>query len=493
MTAHHIAAMLVPSWGHTVSYLYIATQMLQKDPTLVISLVQHNVFVAQMEAELKMLTYDTARLHIIGLGDKEMSLHISPAAIKEAFGQMIGGWMQTLPQLAQGNEEWPKPHAIHVHLFSTESLPQPSMPAYLTDYNFTAIAQDIFDDDARRQGRSKEDILDQVCIRELRSLGIPPADYGICIARFRRPGSPTGTTTSASHSRLAPPAGVAPILVSAQKLAKLVDGILVPSSTCIEPVGAPQCREFHRVRGQELFTVGLQANELCWTDASSDGLTNEVVKSFLDGALQKYGHKSVLYISFGSLWFPLATPQLVEALVDTLLALDTPFPFIFALGGKMASLPDALVERVSASGRGLVCKFWVEQRAILQHAALGWFLTHGGWNSVSNSLSLGIPLIIWPTNSEQPVNAALLVFGAHPVAIELMRVRTGTQLAPALRGGPTITGTVADASAEFKAAFDDARGLKGAVLVENAAKMAAALRVARAGEAAEELVRLAKF
>jgi hypothetical protein len=44
MTAHHIAAMLVPSWGHTVSYLYIATQMLQKDPTLVISLVQHNVF-----------------------------------------------------------------------------------------------------------------------------------------------------------------------------------------------------------------------------------------------------------------------------------------------------------------------------------------------------------------------------------------------------------------------------------------------------------------
>jgi hypothetical protein len=211
------------------------------------------------------------------------------------------------------------------------------------------------------------------------------------------------------------------------------------------------------------------------------------------------------------LWFPLATPQLVEALLDTLLALDTPFPFIFDLGGKMASLPDALVERVSASGRGHVCRFWVEQRAILKHAALGWFLTHGGWkcvlfssptfqffkhihrSSVSDSLSLGIPLIIWPTNSEQPVNAALLALGAHPVAIEFMQVRTGTQLAPALRGGPIITGTVADASAEFKAAFDDARGPRGTVLAENAAKMAAALRVARAGEAAEELVRLAKF
>jgi hypothetical protein len=69
-------------------------------------------------------------------------------------------------------------------------------------------------------------------------------------------------------------------------------------------------------------------------------------------------------------WFPVATLQLIEALVETLLALETPFPFVFALGGKMASLPDALVERVSASGRGLVCKFWVEQRAILKHAAL---------------------------------------------------------------------------------------------------------------------------
>jgi hypothetical protein len=65
-------------------------------------------------------------------------------------------------------------------------------------------------------------------------------------------------------------------------------------------------------------------------------------------------------------------------------------------------------------------------------------------------------LIIWPTNSEQPVNAALLALGVHPVAIELMQVRTGTQLAPALRGGPTISGAVADASAEFKAAFDAA-------------------------------------
>jgi hypothetical protein len=74
-----------------------------------------------------------------------------------------------------------------------------------------------------------------------------------------------------------------------------------------------------------------------------------------------------------------------------------------------------------------------------------------------------------------------------------LQVRTGPQLGPSLRGGPKITGTVEDATAEFKAVFEAARGQKGAILTENATKMARALRVARAGEASEELIRLAHF
>lgn len=75
----------------------------------------------------------------------------------------------------------------------------------------------------------------------------------------------------------------------------------------------------------------------------------------------------------------------------------------------------------------------------------------------------------------------------------ILQVRTGPQRGPSLRGGPTITGTVEDASKEFNAVFNDARGVRGAILKENAAAMAKALREARVGEASEELVRLAKF
>jgi hypothetical protein len=80
-----------------------------------------------------------------------------------------------------------------------------------------------------------------------------------------------------------------------------------------------------------------------------------------------------------SLFFPITTPQLIYALVNTLLNLAKPFPFVLALGGKMAALPKELIEQVNSSGKGLVCDFWVEQRAILQHPAVGWFLTHGGF------------------------------------------------------------------------------------------------------------------
>lgn len=45
----------------------------------------------------------------------------------------------------------------------------------------------------------------------------------------------------------------------------------------------------------------------------------------------------------------------------------------------MASLPAPLIQRVHESGKGLICDFWVEQAALLQHGAVGWFLTHGGF------------------------------------------------------------------------------------------------------------------
>ncbi|KAF8184364.1 hypothetical protein K438DRAFT_2020389 [Mycena galopus ATCC 62051] len=264
-----------------------------------------------------------------------------------------------------------------------------------------------------------------------------------------------------------------------QKLARAVDAFIITTSHCLEPVGVPYCRELYTKRGQELFAVGMQAHELCWTDSDSATVvpSDERVRSFLDRAVREYGLKSVLYISFGSFFFPVATPQLVEALLDTLLTLSRAFPFIFSLGGQMASLPADLIQH----------------RALLQHGAVGWFLTHGGFNSMSESLTQGIPLIIWPVGAEQPINAAFLSAEPSPVAIELFQVRTGPQLGPSLHSNEQITGTVQAASEEFKATFAAARGARSAISRANAEKMALTLREARVGEASEEFRRLINF
>ncbi|KAJ7653744.1 hypothetical protein B0H17DRAFT_394627 [Mycena rosella] len=232
------------------------------------------------------------------------------------------------------------------------------MPAHLTDYDFAAIPEEIYVDGTRRQGRFKDEILEQV------ALACNGTDrLSGCVVQC--PGIPDMYGYERVVYAAGALQGITQLFVAAQKLIKHVDGHIVPTATCFEPVTVPYCRELYKKRGQELFTVGMQAHELCWTDAAPIPPTNEVVRSFLDRAVAQYGARSILYISFGSLFFPLTTPELVEALIDTLLTLEQPFPFVFALGGELASLPDELIKRVNASGKRPICPFWVKQRAIL--------------------------------------------------------------------------------------------------------------------------------
>ncbi|KAJ7174036.1 hypothetical protein C8R43DRAFT_634845 [Mycena crocata] len=504
MAARHIVALIAPAWGHAGPYCYLAVQMLDTDPSVAVSIVQHNIMAAQMEAELETCTYDRKRLRIIGVGEKNIPL--GPTRMKEAFGQLVQGWMENIPRLAQGTEGWPKPQAVHFDFTTGAYVIEPTkiifgpacktllwfsgglvaMTSVFNEYDFTAIAQEIYSDESRREGRSLDEILQQVAWSWN---GTDRLDGRM----LKFPGAPDMYDHERVSHAAGPPMALAALLTSGQKLAKLVDGYISPTGTCVEPVGVQYAREYYKKLGQEVFAVGMQVHELGWTDSALVSPKNEILRSFLDKTLSQHGPGSALYISFGSMFFPVATPELIEALINTLLQLEQPFPFVFALGGMMASLPAELIQQVNISSKGLICAFWVEQRAILQHGAVGWFLTHGGFNSLSEALSQGIPLIIWPTGAEQPVNAALFSSGPNPVAIELMQIRTGPQRGPSLRNDHNITGTVEDASKEFKTVFDDARGIRGSVLKVNALKMAKALREARMGEASDEVMRLAKF
>ncbi|KAJ7206394.1 hypothetical protein GGX14DRAFT_643570 [Mycena pura] len=189
-----------------------------------------------------------------------------------------------------------------------------SMIAHFNEYDIAAIAREIYEDEARRDGRSMDEILPQVSA----SWNGSDKLSGIVV---KNPGVPDMYDYERVSYAAGPPGGLfSQLLIPAQKLAEAVDGYVVATEVYFEPIGVPYCQEYYRKRGQEIFAVGMQTHELEAVHGVAP--SNELVSLFLQNALSKCGPKSVLYISFGSFFFPVATPQLVEALVTTLQVLD---------------------------------------------------------------------------------------------------------------------------------------------------------------------------
>ncbi|KAJ8512440.1 hypothetical protein OPV22_002874 [Ensete ventricosum] len=61
---------------------------------------------------------------------------------------------------------------------------------------------------------------------------------------------------------------------------------------------------------------------------------------------------------------------------------------------------------VHRSGR--VVRGWAPQLEILAHRSTGGFMSHCGWNSCMESLSMGVPIMAWPMHSDQPRNTLLV-------------------------------------------------------------------------------------
>ncbi|KAK9123218.1 hypothetical protein Sjap_012820 [Stephania japonica] len=72
----------------------------------------------------------------------------------------------------------------------------------------------------------------------------------------------------------------------------------------------------------------------------------------------------------------------------------------------MSNFPDGFEERVKE--RGLVERGWAPQLEILAHSSTGGFMSHCGWNSCVESLSMGVPMAAWPMHSDQPMNTILV-------------------------------------------------------------------------------------
>ncbi|TKW20470.1 hypothetical protein SEVIR_4G090500v4 [Setaria viridis] len=114
---------------------------------------------------------------------------------------------------------------------------------------------------------------------------------------------------------------------------------------------------------------------------------------------------SVLYVSFGSLAV-LSLDQL-EELAWGLAATGRPFLWAVRPGlvaGDRGA--DALPEDFLAATRGrCFIAEWCAQEQVLRHPAVGGFLTHSGWNSTTESILSGVPMVCWPGFADQYINS----------------------------------------------------------------------------------------
>ncbi|CAF0850306.1 unnamed protein product [Adineta steineri] len=115
--------------------------------------------------------------------------------------------------------------------------------------------------------------------------------------------------------------------------------------------------------------------------------------------LDKQPVVSVIYIAFGSIIR--LPPYTIDSVAHTL----SNYSFIWSLKIK-TSFPSSLMNL--DSNRKLVLE-WVPQRAILSHPSISFFFSHGGWNSLLESMFHGKALLVWPFVADQFDNALQLI------------------------------------------------------------------------------------
>ncbi|OMO59204.1 UDP-glucuronosyl/UDP-glucosyltransferase [Corchorus olitorius] len=108
---------------------------------------------------------------------------------------------------------------------------------------------------------------------------------------------------------------------------------------------------------------------------------------------------SVVYVSFGS-FASLGVEQMAE-LASALKATNCFFLWVVR-ASEEAKLPINFIQETSKKGSVVS---WCPQLEVLSHESIGCFLTHCGFNSVIESLSLGVPMLAMPQWTDQGTNA----------------------------------------------------------------------------------------
>ncbi|KAF8378327.1 hypothetical protein HHK36_029666 [Tetracentron sinense] len=128
-------------------------------------------------------------------------------------------------------------------------------------------------------------------------------------------------------------------------------------------------------------------------------------KPVRDKCLKWLGTKppnSVIYVSFGSMAELTATQT--EELAMGLKGSCKHFLWVLK-ESEHCMLPNRFIDSTEET---MLLVTWCDQLEVLAHQATGCFVTHCGWNSTLEGLSLGVPMVAVPQWTDQPTNAKFM-------------------------------------------------------------------------------------
>ncbi|WCJ30835.1 UDP-glycosyltransferase 73B4 [Euphorbia peplus] len=180
-------------------------------------------------------------------------------------------------------------------------------------------------------------------------------------------------------------------------------GAIVNSFYELEPAYDDRYRD---VLGRRAWSIGPVS--LCNRDVEEK--SRRGMEASVDGHeclewLDSKKPNSVVYLSFGSI-----TDFSAARLKEIAIGLESSgkdFIWLVKRGTDESDwLPEGFEERIQ--GKGLMIRGWAPQVVILEHEAVGGFVSHCGWNSTLEAIAAGLPVLTWPVGAEQFYNEKLL-------------------------------------------------------------------------------------
>ncbi|KAI1796353.1 UDP-Glycosyltransferase/glycogen phosphorylase [Ganoderma leucocontextum] len=473
---NHIVGYPYQAWGHARPLINLVARFVRLRPVTV-TLMATDGFYDRIKNELAR-SFDAdeeelaARIRVIAIGD--VQFFFSPDGddhFKKAWKSVVSGEELVCTKTGTRYAPLPKPKAIIIDFFavkpfnSIKALSGNTVKIFswypgLTYAIFHLFGPEhlggrgnvrpVIEEEVRRTGRSFKEVAREMLFTPTGKL-------------VRVPGMVPMYDHEYHPQVLLVPEDMYSLFPGVYETFEASDGLFMFTPTSYEPEAVASAKTWFAETGRPAYAVGpLLPSASKATAAANEGkqsAESSEIQEFLDATLKSSGEKSLVYISFGSIFWPSGNPDSIWAVLEVIMELNIPFILSHA-SPFAAKIPDEITEKVKAYGKGVLSP-WTPQQLILDHPATGWFIAHGGHNGVTEAISAGVPQIVWPFGGDQPQNAVHIADQLQ-IGYELLEVRTGDGLKPIYRTGYTPKGTIEAIKAEVREVLQKAFGEDGA-------------------------------